>query len=139
MTKTRDKTTNDKTRVAIGVVLRERARLVAEAAAVQATVQPQLDKLHKRMDALEEKAAALAPWREDTPEEERDKAFYRYDGLGVFRGVWMKPQRIVNNARLLEHVDQETIDKCTDELPGGYRVQFYPEKPKTAAKAAKEA
>lgn len=131
------KTTSDKTKVAIGIMLRERARLVAEAAAVQATVQPRLNKLRKQIDALYDKAAALAPWPADMDDAERDKAFYRYDGLGTLRRVWVKPTRVINHARLLEHVDQETIDACTDEIPGSSRVQFYPEKPKSATADAK--
>lgn len=116
------------TRKKIRTLLEERAAIEAERAALLATIDEPLAKLSKRLGVITTKIEAAAPWSADMPEDQREHAFVRFDGLGTLRRVWVKPKKSVNIARLLQHVDKTVIDECSDETPGSSRVQFYPER-----------
>ena len=120
----------DKVKIKLHELLQEKRQLEAEIAAALAKVDPLVTPKRRRIAVIETQVQAIAPWPEDTPEDERESACFTWPGLGVLRRVWMKPRRQVNVAKLLEHVDKDVIDECTDETPGTTRVQFYPERSK---------
>ena len=121
---------SDKVRIKLHELLQEQRRLESEIEAAMAQVEPVVSPKRLRIQVIAAQVQALAPWPEDLPEEERESACFSWPGLGVLRRIWMKPKRQVNVARLLEHVDKDVIDECTDETPGSTRVQFYPERRK---------
>lgn len=124
-------------RAQIRQLLTDAFKADAEAAELRKQIEKATAALQKRLAAVAEKASAarakalaLAPWPEDTSKDERPNAFFAFEGIGTLRRVWVKGKREVNFTRLLEHVDKDVIDACTDTQPETSRVQFYPERNK---------